>query len=69
MDEQKLIVVSLPEPRIRLLTINRPKKRNALSQSLIKELVHALAATNSDPDIHVAVLTGAESLFSGKRFS
>jgi enoyl-CoA hydratase/carnithine racemase len=41
------------------VTLNRPEVRNALSQTLIRELEAALAASEADPAAHVIVLAGA----------
>jgi enoyl-CoA hydratase len=41
------------------LTLNRPEKRNALSPRMIVELARAWNNFRDDPDVHVAILTGA----------
>ncbi len=41
------------------ITINRPKRLNALRTTTLHELCHALAAVSDDPAIGVLVLTGA----------
>ncbi|MFC9835163.1 enoyl-CoA hydratase/isomerase family protein [Rhodococcus sp. NPDC127530] len=46
------------------LTINRPKKLNALSVELMQELSQALTAAEADPTIKVVVLQGGEKAFS-----
>ncbi|UNN04831.1 enoyl-CoA hydratase/isomerase family protein [Rhodococcus opacus] len=46
------------------LTINRPKKLNALSVELMQELSQALTAAEADPAIKVVVLQGGEKSFS-----
>ncbi|MFE5703822.1 enoyl-CoA hydratase/isomerase family protein [Rhodococcus koreensis] len=46
------------------LTINRPKKLNALSVELMQELSQALTAAEADPAIKVVVLQGGEKAFS-----
>ncbi|NKY88479.1 enoyl-CoA hydratase [Nocardia veterana] len=45
------------------LTLNRPDSRNALSPQLIRELQAQLAAADSDPDVSVVILTGADPAF------
>jgi enoyl-CoA hydratase len=45
------------------LTLNRPQKRNALSVALRTALFSALAAAESDDEIDVVVLTGADPVF------
>ena len=44
---------------VRVLTLNRPRALNAVSPQLARELGAALACIDRDPDIQVAVLTGA----------
>ena len=41
------------------ITINRPDRRNALTWQVMTELHQALVAAKADPDVRVAVLTGA----------
>ena len=51
------------EGAIRVLTLNRPEARNALSGSLIRALNDALAAIDRDASVAAAVLTGADPAF------
>lgn len=44
---------------VRLLTINRPTRSNALSRSLQRGLVEQLLDAAEDPEVRVIVLTGA----------
>ena len=46
------------------LTINRPKKLNALSVELMQELSQALTVAEANPAIKVVVLQGGEKSFS-----
>ena len=41
------------------LTINRPGRRNALSEEVVVGLTEAMRAAASDPEVRVVVLTGA----------
>jgi enoyl-CoA hydratase len=50
---------------VRLLTLDRPDKRNAIDQALFDALLAAFAALDTDPAVRVAVLTGADPAFSG----
>ena len=52
------------EDGIAFLYLNRPKVLNALSETMMVELVRALKETEEDPDIHVLILTGRGSSFS-----
>jgi enoyl-CoA hydratase len=49
--------------RIRTLTLNRPKSRNALSSALRKALFAALADAEADDAVDVVILTGADPVF------
>ncbi|MDQ8030482.1 MAG: enoyl-CoA hydratase/isomerase family protein [Bordetella sp.] len=42
----------------RVLTLNRPAKRNALNRTLTTALLDALAAAEDDGQVHVVVVTG-----------
>jgi len=44
---------------ITILTFNRPKLRNALSEALRQEVITALAAFNADDNQRAMILTGA----------
>jgi 2-(1,2-epoxy-1,2-dihydrophenyl)acetyl-CoA isomerase len=46
------------EEGIALLCLNRPNVLNALSETMMVELVDALKETEEDPDIRVLILTG-----------
>jgi len=63
MDYQK-IIVDHPLPRVQRITLNRPEKRNPLSNELRTELFHALEAGDQDPDIRVTIIRGAGPCFS-----
>jgi enoyl-CoA hydratase len=52
------------EDRVVIVTLNRPKVRNALSPELIAELSQALAAAEGDPGVGAAVLTGGPRVFA-----
>jgi enoyl-CoA hydratase len=60
----ELILIDDPAPHVRRLTLNRPEKRNALSNALRAELFGTLEAADRDPDVRVIVLRGAGSCFS-----
>jgi enoyl-CoA hydratase len=62
--DEPLLLVDDPAPRIRRLTLNRPAKRNALSNALRGELFAALEAADGDPEVRVIVLRGAGTCFS-----
>lgn len=64
MVDEPLVMVDEPAANTRRLTLNRPEKRNALSNSLRGELFDALHAGDADPAVHVMIIRGAGSCFS-----
>src|SRR5262249_38068256 len=48
---------------VRILTMNRPEKRNALNQALTQALLDALRAADADDGVRCIVLTGAGRAF------
>ena len=48
---------------VRILTLNRPDKRNALNQALTESLLDALRAAEADDSVRSIVLTGAGVAF------
>ncbi len=51
------------ENGVALITLNRPERRNALNQDLLKNLYECIETVASDIDIRAAVLTGAGTAF------
>ena len=49
---------------IAYITLNRPDKLNALNAALIADLQDALDVVEADPDVRVAIITGAGRAFS-----
>ncbi len=64
MAEYRFIEVDEPRPLVRRVTLNRPEKRNALSNPMRAELFDALQAGDLDADVRVMVLRGAGKCFS-----
>lgn len=64
MADYEFLLTDDPVPQVRRLTLNRPDKRNALSNPLRAELFDALLAADADPEVHVMVLRGAGKCFS-----
>lgn len=64
MTEAALVLQDDPRPKLRRITLNRPEKRNALSNPLRGELFAALERADRDPEVHVIVLRGAGKCFS-----
>jgi enoyl-CoA hydratase/carnithine racemase len=50
--------------RIGVIRINRPEKRNALTQAMYASMADALDSAEADPQVRVLVLTGTDSVFS-----
>ena len=59
-----ILLIDDPAPLVRRLTLNRPDKRNALSNDLRAQVFAALEAADVDPDVRVTILSGAGSCFS-----
>lgn len=58
MSEERVVLVET-QGGVRILTINRPAKRNALNARVREELSAAVEEADADPDVRVLVLTGA----------
>ena len=64
MSDDAILIVDDPAPHVRRLTLNRPAKRNALSNALRGEIFAALDAGDADPEVRVMVIRGAGPCFS-----
>jgi enoyl-CoA hydratase len=53
------LIVTIMDTGVALVQLNRPKKRNALSQGLIDELTGALGQLNRSPTVLAVVLTSS----------
>jgi enoyl-CoA hydratase len=62
--ERELVLIDDPAPHVRRLTLNRPEKRNALSNHLRAQLMDALHAADADADVRVTIIRGAGTCFS-----
>jgi enoyl-CoA hydratase/carnithine racemase len=51
------------DAHVRLITLDRPARRNAMSWRMLAELADAMAAADADDDVRVVVLTGAPPAF------
>ena len=58
------ITVRTEAGRVGIVTLNRPKQLNALSNQLMDEMGAALKAFDADPAIGCMVLTGSEKAFA-----
>ncbi|CAH0026097.1 unnamed protein product [Clonostachys rhizophaga] len=60
---ETLVNASTPVDGVRVLALNRPSKRNALSQELIGLLLEHLTAASSDKSVRAIVITGSSTFF------
>jgi enoyl-CoA hydratase len=61
---EPLVLIDDPSSHVRRLTLNRPEKRNALSNALRAELFAGLDAADRDEQVRVTILRGAGPCFS-----
>ncbi len=58
-----VVLVEKQTPRITVLTLNRPERRNALTIELMRELTAAIENAGEDPDQRILILRGAGKAF------
>ena len=59
-----VLLLDDPLPGVRRLTLNRPDKRNALSNELRGTILTALKEADADPAVKVSIMRGAGPCFS-----
>jgi enoyl-CoA hydratase len=64
MSAEPLLLADDPRPGVRRFTLNRPEKRNALSNALRGALLRALEEADRDPAVRVSIVRGAGTCFS-----
>ncbi|MFX1324920.1 MAG: enoyl-CoA hydratase-related protein [Promethearchaeota archaeon] len=64
METYQFILVDQPDKYINRITLNRPKKRNALNNELRGEVLRALEKADLDKEIRVSIIRGAGTCFS-----
>jgi enoyl-CoA hydratase/carnithine racemase len=64
MSAAPLLLADDPRPGVRRFTLNRPEKRNALSNALRGELFRALEEADRDAAVRVSIVRGAGPCFS-----
>src|ERR1700744_5221325 len=64
MADEPILLTDDPAPHVRRITLNRPAKRNALSNALRGEIFKALEDGDRDPEIRVMIIRGAGLCFS-----
>ena len=57
------LVLIIDNGAVRVLTLNRPEARNALSRDLIRATYAALTEADADDSVRAVVLTGADPAF------
>ncbi len=62
--EYTKIIVDEPLPYVQRITLNRPEKRNPLSNELRTQMFHALETGDQNPDVRVTIIRGAGPCFS-----
>jgi len=60
---EDILLIDEPAPMVRRLTLNRPEKRNALSNDLRGAIFAALEAADADANVRVTIIRGAGSCF------
>lgn len=60
-----VVLIDNPAPHVRRVTLNRPEKRNALSSVLRQEIITAVRAGESDPDVRVTIIAANGPSFCG----
>ena len=62
---EPLVIASQPADGVKVLSLNRPTKRNALSQDLIGQLLKELASASADDGVKAIIITGSTTFFCG----
>ena len=63
-EKQYQWIISRTEGAVAEITLDRPRKRNALTDEMLMEVRDALAQADADPVVRVIVLSGAGGAFS-----
>src|ERR1700737_1320189 len=58
-----VVLVEKQTPQIAIVTLNRPKRRNALTLELLNELIAAIEVASDEPHERVLILRGAGAAF------
>ncbi|SDP16088.1 short chain enoyl-CoA hydratase [Arthrobacter sp. ok909] len=64
MTEQYANILVERRGRVGLVTLNRPEALNALNKATMDELVKAVTAMDTDPDVGAVVVTGSAKAFA-----
>lgn len=63
--QYETLAVSIPEPHVAHVELNRPDKGNAMNLAFWREMVECFKALDSDSDIRAIVISGRGKLFTG----
>ena len=58
------LLLDKPEDGIGIVTLNRPRRANAMSQHMLREMVELCAELERDDDIRAVIVTGAGGAFT-----
>ena len=58
------LIVERPSTTVKLFTLDRPERRNALSTALLMEVAAKLAEADCDGTVRTVVITGSATLFA-----
>jgi len=58
------LITSRTEGNVRIVTINRPEKRNALTPQMMEDLAAAVRAVDDEPQVRAVVITAEGPIFS-----
>jgi enoyl-CoA hydratase len=64
MSDAAPILVDEPAPYVRRITLNRPERRNALSNEMRGALIESLQEADGNADVRVSIVRGAGPCFS-----
>jgi enoyl-CoA hydratase/carnithine racemase len=67
MSAPETILLGERDDGLRTITLNRPARRNAFNDLMLRELATAMADVNADPDAKVLVLRGSRQAFCSGR--
>ena len=62
--EEQLIICEKPKEGVSVITLNRPKVRNALNSELRQQMADLFIQLNDDPQTKAIVLTGGDKVFA-----
>jgi enoyl-CoA hydratase len=64
MSYNTIIVEKKTEEKLGIITLNRPEVRNAINQTVRKELAQAIADMEADANVRAVILTGGQKVFA-----